>query len=168
MTQYAGSRDPRFVAVHRGGLLDVARHRLLASWAADCAEHVLPLFERKHPQDDRPRKAIEAARAYARGEMRVGAARQASLATGSVVVFDVPLLVESGRWREQVDRVVVVDCSEETQIARVMARSGWTADAVRQVIGQQSGRGERRLQAARPHWHGLCGGAAAAKSQAKN
>jgi dephospho-CoA kinase len=76
--------------------------------------------------------------------IRSETARQASLATGSVVVFDVPLLVESGRWREQVDRVVVVDCSEETQIARVMARSGWTADAVRKVIGQQSDRGERR------------------------
>lgn len=76
--------------------------------------------------------------------IRSETARQASLATGPVVVFDVPLLVESGRWREQVDRVLVVDCSEETQVARVVARSGWTADAVRQVIGQQSGRSERR------------------------
>jgi len=54
--------------------------RLLALWAADCAEHVLPHFEDKYPQDDRPRKAIEAARAWTRGEILVGQARTAALA----------------------------------------------------------------------------------------
>lgn len=73
------ARDRRFVAVHRGGPLDLTRHRLLASWAADCAEHVLPLFAHKHPDDDRPRLAIEAARAWARGEITVGEARAASV-----------------------------------------------------------------------------------------
>lgn len=70
-------------------------------------------------------------------------ARRAS-AAGSVVVFDVPLLVESGRWREQVDRVLVVDCEEGTQVARVTARSGWTQEAVRLVIAQQARRADRR------------------------
>jgi hypothetical protein len=74
------TRDPRFVAVHRGGLLDLSRHRLLASWAADCAEHVLPLFAARHPDDERPRRAIESARAWARGEATVGEARKASVA----------------------------------------------------------------------------------------
>jgi len=74
------SRDPRFVAVHRGGLLDAARHRLLAKWAADCAEHVLPLFTAGHPADDRPRRAIEAARAWSRGKAPVGEARAAAVA----------------------------------------------------------------------------------------
>src|SRR5262245_45097903 len=78
--QYAGRRDPRFVAIHRGGLLDVPRHRLLASWAADCAEHVLPLFTAKYPEDDRPRRAIETARAWSRGEATVGEARAAACA----------------------------------------------------------------------------------------
>ena len=55
-------------------------HRLLALWAADCAEHVLPHFEEKYPKDDRPRKAIQAARAWTRGEIRVGQARTAALA----------------------------------------------------------------------------------------
>ena len=73
------ARDQRFVAVHRGGTLDLPRHRLLASWAADCAEHVLPLFAQKHPHDDRPRLAIEAARAWSRGEISVGEARAASV-----------------------------------------------------------------------------------------
>ncbi len=54
--------------------------KALAVWAADCAEHVLPLFEKERPEDDRPRKAIEAARAFARGEIRVGEARKAALA----------------------------------------------------------------------------------------
>jgi len=79
MATYTGRRDPRFVAIHRGGLLDEAHHHLLAIWAADCAEHVLPLFTARHPQDDRPRRAIETARAWARGEATVGEARQAAL-----------------------------------------------------------------------------------------
>ena len=72
-------RDQRFVARHRGGLLDIRHHRLLAAWAADCAEHVLPYFL-QHSDDDSPRRAIEAARAWARGEIRVGTAQKASLA----------------------------------------------------------------------------------------
>ncbi len=71
-------RDNRFKAVHRGGPLDMRRHRLLANWAADCAEHVLPLFGDKYPQDDRPRQAIETARAWVRGEVTVGEARAAA------------------------------------------------------------------------------------------
>ena len=73
------TRDPRLVATHRGGLLDSTRHRLLASWAADCAGHVLPLFAERHPDDARPRLAIEAARAWSRGEITVGEARAASV-----------------------------------------------------------------------------------------
>jgi hypothetical protein len=80
MIQYTGRRDPRFVAIHRGGLLDVTRHRLLATWAADCAEHVLPLFTNKYPEDDRPRRAIETARAWSRGKATVGEAREAAFA----------------------------------------------------------------------------------------
>lgn len=80
MMRYAGRRDPRFVAIHRGGLLDVSRHRLLASWAADCAEHVLPLFTAQYPDDDRPRQAIETARTWSRGEATVGEAREAAFA----------------------------------------------------------------------------------------
>jgi hypothetical protein len=80
MVGYSGRRDPRFVRIHRGGLLDEARHRLLAGWAADCAEHVLALFTDKYPEDERPRRAIETARAWARGEATVGEAREAALA----------------------------------------------------------------------------------------
>ncbi|RYB95150.1 hypothetical protein EUA93_12830 [Nocardioides oleivorans] len=61
-------RDPRLVTVRRGGSLGDDHHRLLALWAAECAEHVLALFETERPDDPRPREAIEAARAWARGE----------------------------------------------------------------------------------------------------
>lgn len=63
------------------------------------------------------------------------------------LVFDVPLLVESRRWRERVDRVLVIDASEDTQLRRVVARSGWPADTVRAVIAQQATRAERRAVA---------------------
>jgi dephospho-CoA kinase len=60
------------------------------------------------------------------------------------LVFDVPLLVESGaRWRAQVDRVLVVDCLEETQIQRVMARNGWKREAVQAVITAQASRAQK-------------------------
>lgn len=59
------------------------------------------------------------------------------------VVFDVPLLVESGRWRQQVDRVLVIDCSAETQIQRVMARSGLARDAVQSIMAAQAARAAR-------------------------
>ncbi|MBT2337296.1 dephospho-CoA kinase [Variovorax paradoxus] len=65
----------------------------------------------------------------------------------AVVVFDVPLLVESGRWRAMVDRVLVVDATEETQLQRVVARSGWTPEAVQAVIAQQAARKLRRAAA---------------------
>lgn len=74
-------------------------------------------------------------------------ARQAAEANSACVVFDVPLLVESGRWRQRVDQVLVVDCSEATQIARVMARNGWSREAVQQVIAGQASR-DQRLAAA--------------------
>lgn len=70
--------------------------------------------------------------------------RQALAAAGRTTVFDVPLLVESSHWRTRVDRVLVVDCSNETQVERVMARSGWSREAVLAVIAQQASRERRR------------------------
>lgn len=68
-------RDPRLVTVRRGGSLSDADHRLLALWAALCAEHVLHLFEDDQASDTRPREAIEAACSWARGEMKMMDAR---------------------------------------------------------------------------------------------
>jgi len=71
------------------------------------------------------------------------AARQAG-GTSGPVVFDVPLLAESAHWRDRVDRVLVVDCREETQRQRVAARPGWTEDTANAVIRQQAPRAQRR------------------------
>lgn len=65
-------------------------------------------------------------------------------ANGRVVVFDVPLLTESRHWRDRVQRVLVVDCSEATQRQRVLQRSAWREEDVQRVIAQQAPRPMRR------------------------
>lgn len=72
-------RDRRFVAVHRGGPLELGEHRLLALWAADCAEAVLELFLRVSG-DLRVAEAIEVGRAWGRGDVKTGVAMKASVA----------------------------------------------------------------------------------------
>jgi hypothetical protein len=70
-------RDLRFITVRRGGTLQDSDHHLLALWAADCAVHVLHLFEEVRPDDDRPRQAIESVRAWTRGEITMSQSRAA-------------------------------------------------------------------------------------------
>lgn len=72
------------------------------------------------------------------------ARRQADAGGDRPVVFDVPLLAESSHWRARVDRILVIDCEEATQLARVAARPGWTEDAGRRVLAQQATRAARR------------------------
>ena len=104
-------RDPRFITIRRGGTLTDSDHRLLALWAAACAEHVLHLFESVQPLDLRPRQAIEQTRAWVRGEIKMsqsraagghamaaarelsGAARHAAFAAGQAAVAKRYLLV---------------------------------------------------------------------------
>ena len=71
-------RDPRFISIRRGGTLTDSDHRLLALWAAACAEHVLHLFESVRPSDLRPRRAIEQAWAWARGEIKMSQSRNSA------------------------------------------------------------------------------------------
>jgi dephospho-CoA kinase len=69
---------------------------------------------------------------------------EAAQASGArCIVFDIPLLVESGRWRAKLDRVLVVDCEPETQVARVVARSGLSPEEVRAIIAAQAPRALR-------------------------
>ncbi len=71
-------------------------------------------------------------------------ARQAIDGGAPMLVFDVPLLVESGaRWRAQVDRVLVVDCDPDTQIERVMARNQFARDEVERILQAQATRAQR-------------------------
>ncbi len=69
------------------------------------------------------------------------------LGTAPYVIFDIPLLVESGTWRDRLDRVLVVDCPEEVQLARVMARNGLPAEQVQAIMAAQVPR-QVRLAAA--------------------
>jgi Imm-5 like putative immunity protein len=75
---FSEPRDPRLITVRRGGTLSDTNHHLLALWAAACAEHGLHFFEEVQPEDDRPRHALEQARAWARGEIRMSQARTAA------------------------------------------------------------------------------------------
>lgn len=72
---------------------------------------------------------------------------QADQASGCYVVFVVPLLVESGRWTDRLDRVCVVDCERQTQIERVQARSGLSLERIEQIMDAQASR-QQRLAAA--------------------
>jgi len=73
---------------------------------------------------------------------------QADAAAGApLIVFDVPLLVESGRWRPRLARVLVVDCSAETQIARVLQRPGWTRERIDGALAAQTSRQARHAAA---------------------
>jgi dephospho-CoA kinase len=93
-----------------------------------------------HPSARRELEAIIHPLVGAQTEQQV----QAAVAAGvSCIVFDIPLLVESGRWRRQVDRVLVVDCTPATQIARVQGRSGLSAAEVEAIIAAQAPRGLR-------------------------
>lgn len=76
-------RDPRFITIRRGGTLTDTNHRLLALWAADCAEHVLHLFEKVNPGDKRPRQAIEMTRAWVRGEVPMKQAHKTAFVTNA-------------------------------------------------------------------------------------
>ncbi|TSE26209.1 Dephospho-CoA kinase [Tepidimonas sediminis] len=69
--------------------------------------------------------------------------RRVAASAADTVVLDLPLLVESDAWRQRCDRVWVVDCEPETQITRVMARSGWPRAQVEAVLAQQASRAQR-------------------------
>jgi dephospho-CoA kinase len=73
--------------------------------------------------------------------------QEAANATGLYVVFVVPLLVESGRWRQQIDRLCVVDCDQATQLERVQSRSGLAPETVQRILKAQATR-EQRLAVA--------------------
>jgi hypothetical protein len=86
-------------------------HRTLAIWATDCAEHVLSYFEEKYPNDDRPRKAIEAGRAWVLGEIKMSEARTAAFAAHAAAR------------------------DAEEGVARAVARAAGHASATAHVVG---------------------------------
>ena len=93
-----------------------------------------------HPES---RKELEAIIHPLVGQEIARQVEQALASGARCIVFDIPLLVESGRWRAQLDRVLVVDCEPETQVARVVARSALQPDEVRAIIAAQAPRALR-------------------------
>lgn len=124
MPQIAAQFGPEFVAAD--GSMDRARMRALVFG------------------DEAARKRLEA---ITHPLIRAETEREAREANGLYVILVVPLLVESGAWKTRVNRVLTVDCSVETQIARVMSRNGFTREQVLAIIARQATR-EARLAAA--------------------
>lgn len=135
LTQAGGAAMPAIVqafgadVVAADGALDRERMRQKVFAQPEARARLEAII---HPRvaEETLRQALEAERAGAR-----------------CVVFDVPLLVESERWRPRVDVVMVVDCSPQRQVSRVMQRSGWSQEAVEKVMAHQASR-SRRLAAA--------------------
>ena len=148
-------RDPRFITIRRGGSLTDDDHRLLALWAATCAEHVLQLFESEQPADPRPRQAIEQIRAWARGEVTMsrsrsagghamaaarvltGAARHAAFAAGQAAVVAHVAAHELGAAAYAIKAArAAVPAPEAESVARIECR--WERDqlpdAVRELV----------------------------------
>ena len=135
LTATGGAALPAIAAAFGAGCIDAAgamdRHAIRTLVFSD------PDAKRRLEAIIHPLVASETARR----------ASAAGLAGAPCIVFDVPLLVESGRWRGQLQQVLVIDCSAEQQISRVMRRSGWTREVVQQVMAGQARR-EQRLAAA--------------------
>ncbi len=77
------------------------------------------------------------------GQQIAAQAKELVDAGTTCLVFDIPLLVESGHWRKSLQRVLVIDCSTATQVSRVMARSGLAMADVERIIAAQASRAQR-------------------------
>ena len=127
MAAIAQAFGPEFVDSH--GALDRSRMR-----------------ERAFSQPD-SRKQLEAIIHPLVAEVTEAQARAAQAIGKRLLVFDIPLLVESTHWPRKLDAVIVVDCPTETQIARVMARNALERSAVEAIIASQASRRRRRAAA---------------------
>jgi hypothetical protein len=116
-------RDPRFITIRRGGTLTDSDHRLLALWAADCAEHVIQLFEQANADDKRPRQAIQLARAWAKGEITMRQAHNAGFAANA-----------AAKGMPEAARLAALSAGQAVAVAHVAAHElGAAAYAIRAV-----------------------------------
>lgn len=132
-------RDPRFITIRRGGTLTDSDHQLLALWAATCAEHVLHLFEAARPLDSRPREAIEQARAWVRGEVKMIQSREAAgMANGAA------------RDLSGAPRFAAYAAAQAAAVAHVAAHelgaAAYAIKAVRAAASESEGRRECQWQ----------------------
>lgn len=139
-------RDPRLVTIRRGGSLTDADHRLLALWAAACAEHVLHFFEAERPKDARPRQAIEQARAWTRGEATMTESRSAAFAANAAARDLSGAAREAAHAAGQAAAVPHVAAHELGAAAYAIRAARAAAPPAKQV---EAGRKECRWQRAR-------------------
>jgi hypothetical protein len=138
-------RDKRFITIRRGGELTDGDHHILALWAAECAEHVLPLFENARPNDERPRRAIEAVRAWARGEIKMMEARDFAGAAQDAAreVTDV----------SEAARLAALSAGQAAAVAHVAAHElGAAAYAIRAVMESVPRRSRDAARVAERDW----------------
>lgn len=135
-------RDPRLITLRRGGTLTDEHHHLLAEWALSCAEHVLPLFEDLHPEDRRPREAINIGRAWIRGALRMKDAHQAAFRANA-----------AGRGMPDAARFAALSAGQAVAVAHVAAHDlGAAAYAIRAVGASVSADAAPSARAAERAW----------------
>jgi hypothetical protein len=147
-------RDTRFITIRRGGTLTDHDHRLLALWAAACAEHVLHLFESLQPSDLRPRQAIEKIRSWTGGEIRMsesraaggyamaaarelrGAARHAAFAAGQAAVVAHVAAHDLGAaaYAIKAARATAPGCEEQAGRLECRWQREQLPDAIRELV----------------------------------
>lgn len=137
------ARDPRFITVRRGGTLSDPDHHLLALWAAECAAHVLPLFEAERPGDEDPRRALALVRAWTRGEATMRQCHDMAFVANA-----------AGKGLPDPARFAALAAGQAVAVAHVAAHElGAAAYAIRAVRaaageagGMEAGRRERDWQ----------------------
>ncbi|WP_377638985.1 putative immunity protein [Oryzobacter terrae] len=135
-------RDPRLVTLRRGGTLTDAHHHLLAEWALGCAEHVLPLFEDRVPDDSRPRDAIEVGRAWIRGEVPMAVAHRTAFVANA-----------AGRGMPDPVKFAALAAGQAVAVAHVAAHDlGAAAYAIRAVGASVPVEDAARASAAEREW----------------
>jgi dephospho-CoA kinase len=126
-----------------GAAIDAIRAAFGADFIASDGSLDRPRMRQAAFDDTAARQRLEAILHPLIG-VEVERAAAAAPPSAPALVFDVPLLVESGRWRARVDYVWVVDCDEATQRERVARRPGWSTAMAQSVIDQQASRAARR------------------------
>ncbi|GAB4043850.1 putative immunity protein [Spirosoma litoris] len=144
-------RDKRFITIRRGGTLTDEDHHLLAIWAAQCAQHVLPYFDAVRPDDDRPRRALELTQAWVDGEITMkqahmaafvanaaakevsGAAKLAALSAGQAVAVAHVAAHELGAAAYAIRAVMAAAPDDKKELARAQ-ECQWQRDQLPESI----------------------------------
>lgn len=135
-------RDPRLITIRRGGSLTDEHHRLIAEWALECAEHVLPLFEQESPADGRPRAAIALGRAWIRGEVPMAAAHAEAFQANA-----------AAKGLPDAAKFAALSAGQAVAVAHVAAHDlGAAAYAIRAVGASVSAAEAEQARAAEREW----------------